>query len=379
MKLAGKFALIVSCVAALTSSVFAVDHNIRSITVAGTTATINADVAGGAGVPSVPITFGTSAEATAFLKNLSQPGTLSVTFATTTAVPTHTYKLILPTGVQVTLTIPAVGTLSLPITRTDAPAGFLAVGKTSTVADKTKFTIPAADATQLDLLLADAPEGMFAKLAFPLADDATEIKAAIDGTGIYSRSFSALNARLFLKASNAVSAAPPTVQTHQCYKLADGRLFCAKFEPAAAGGGPNTLMVTIVYKGPSTNSEMVTERIVPAALTLLVAFVSSVGMSHVHALVDPEGYQAGKDASSLPPGLKYFYADTGISGEGYENLTDDDGFPVTIDPKTNLPNRVRKTGEKILTDDETEQAEGETTDAFGVSVMAAFLLVPFLL
>jgi len=138
---------------------------------------------------------------------------------------------------------------------------------------------------------------------------------------------------------------------------------------------------TIVTVRPKVaGGSAILEKIGGPLLVVILGMILSVIISYIFATIDPEGYQAGKEASSLPDFVKFCLADAeGYGGEGYYG--DDEGSQeiYKVDPSTGRTIRLKKDGSPIPNDDREGSAGEETTDASTFTLVAALFAIPFLL
>jgi len=157
-----------------------------------------------------------------------------------------------------------------------------------------------------------------------------------------------------------------------CCRLSDEREFCVNHF------NDTDITVTIKPAPVSVWNTVLMGWFAPPGIVLVTAAIGGFIASHILCFLDPIGYQAGKDASSLPELVKYVLPDAeGFDSEG--GVSDGDDSSLRIDPSSGKRVRTTREGRVLTGEDDPEPIEDETTDAFGVSVTAALLLVPFLL
>jgi len=159
---------------------------------------------------------------------------------------------------------------------------------------------------------------------------------------------------------------------HYCYQVTDSNMYlCVKWTSAGA-------CTISVRPGPLPGKmQKVYKTLGGPALVTLLGLVGAILSAYFFSIVDPEGYQAGKEASSLPEFIKTWLPDAeGYGGERYYDEEDTEVYKV--DPSTGRTIRVKRAGSAVGGDD-IEGSPVEKTDASAFTVLAALLAVPFLL
>jgi len=163
-----------------------------------------------------------------------------------------------------------------------------------------------------------------------------------------------------------------TAAYHYCYQVTDSNMYlCVNW-------APTTDCTISVRPGPLPGK--MKKFIETAGGPFIVTFLGCVGAvfsAYLFSIADPEGYQAGKEASSLPEFIKTLLPDAeGYGGERYYDEEDTEVYKV--DPSTGRTIRVKRAGSAVGGDD-IEGSPVEKTDASAFTVLAALLAVPFLL
>ena len=365
MRLTGKFALIATLVATLASSIMAaaITPTTRFIVESGSTIYID----------SVLYTLHPATNDTTTLKNALKDNksvSITVTYPPNSEVATGTHPLKLADGRNLTITAVA-PVPGAPITQT------LTIAFTGAVA-ATTLSSPilsnAVSAVNDDFTVTNPVVGNL--VSFAVAGHGAELVDAIAKNSV----FVGVASSPFIHVAHPRPdvAVDATTTTLYCYTFTDKNLELCLAHAANAptyqvSVGPKYVAPVPVWKAALSVAG-------PPSGVVVIALLLSVPMSYLHAFIDPQGYQAGKDASFYP--LKSFLADTDFAsenpyGENYD--PNSDSGEVRVDPQTGRP--IRPTGKNPVTGEEypSDAPDAETTSAYGVSVMAAVLMVPFLL
>lgn len=336
------------------------------------------------------ITFATKDDRTLFLETIGNgvvnPKDFTVTFASSVANATCeatlanrakvSLKQLTPDSVnnpfQVTLSLSTVnpGTVKPTFSKSPITIGEIARGASGALI----FTKPGLSGIyQLEV---PSVSGVFDA---NLQTEFGNIHSILNRGGFYNHHFIPANgpmpilllAKTLATGGTGVISEPAAPNTVYCYRLEGDREFCVNHVSVS------DITVTIKPAHVGIVDIMLKRWALPPLIVLLVAVFGGLLISHVFCLLDPIGYQAGKDASSLPEFVKYFLPEAeGFDSEGV--VSDEDGSSLRIDPSSGKRVRTTREGRVLTGEDDPEPIEDETTDAFGVSVTAALLLVPFL-
>jgi hypothetical protein len=160
---------------------------------------------------------------------------------------------------------------------------------------------------------------------------------------------------------------------HQCYSTDNNMLLCVNWTTAVAA------VVSVRSSPPLSKVKQFITTVTGPAIVLGLSVVLVYLSAFAFSIIDAEGYQAGKEASSLMEGIKSLLPDAeGYGGERFYDDDDETSEVYKVDPSTGRTIRVRKAGSAVGGDD-TESFSEEKTDASAFTVLAALLAVPFLL